>query len=313
MTVRAALAACLLTLAPGGGSRADEGGTPFWTSGQYGSFAAVPASPGWSLQTSVYYYDGEASKRFRRSDAAANMPDTRGPLHLFQPGWAPTWKLLGGQPQLSLSFGYGFNHVHAEQSNSSGVVESDAEDSLWGGTDVQPLVSLAWSRGVANWMAYLTGNIPVGSYDSARLANLGIGHGAIDAGGAFSYFDASTGREASATLGFTYNFENHDTDYQNGVDSHLDWALSQTLRDGWQVGLVGYLYYQLSGDSGKGADLGDFESKVVAIGPKLGRNFQFCSQPWSANLRGYYELWSENRVRGFAIFATLSLPIPLGN
>ena len=35
-------------------------------------------------------------------------------------------------------------------------------------------------------MAYLAGDIPVGSYNPDRLANIGIGHGAIDTGGAIT-------------------------------------------------------------------------------------------------------------------------------
>jgi hypothetical protein len=57
-------------------------------------------------------------------------------------------------------------------------------------------------------MAYMTGYIPVGSYAPNRLANVGIGHGAIDGGGALTYLNAETGTEFSATLGFTGNFEN---------------------------------------------------------------------------------------------------------
>jgi hypothetical protein len=36
--------------------------------------------------------------------------------------------------------------------------------------------------------------------------------------------------------GVTYNWENSDTNYKNGVDSHRDWALSQLLspRTGFQ-------------------------------------------------------------------------------
>jgi hypothetical protein len=33
----------------------------------------------------------------------------------------------------------------------------------------------------------------VGAYQSTRLANLGIGHGAADAGAGYTYFDPSTG------------------------------------------------------------------------------------------------------------------------
>jgi hypothetical protein len=46
------------------------------------------------------------------------------------------------------------------------------------------------------------------AYDSQRLSNFGIGHGAVDAGGGFTYFDPQTGHEFSAVLGFTYVLRN---------------------------------------------------------------------------------------------------------
>jgi hypothetical protein len=45
-----------------------------------------------------------------------------------------------------------------------------------------------------------------GRTDSTRLSNIGIGHGAIDAGGGYTYFNPQTGHEFSGVLGFTYNF-----------------------------------------------------------------------------------------------------------
>jgi hypothetical protein len=50
---------------------ADEGGVPFWLSGQYSSLAAVPPQPGWSMPTQLYYWNGDASgtKNFQRGDA----------------------------------------------------------------------------------------------------------------------------------------------------------------------------------------------------------------------------------------------------
>jgi hypothetical protein len=41
-------------------------------------------------------------------------------------------------------------------------------------------------------MTYLTGDIPVGAYDAKRLANLGLGHGALDGGGGYTYLDPQT-------------------------------------------------------------------------------------------------------------------------
>jgi hypothetical protein len=64
-------------------------------------------------------------------------------------------------------------------------------------------------------MTYIDGDVPVGAYNSTRLANLGIGHGAIDAGGGYTYFDPQAGHEFSAVLGFTYSLTNEHTHSRN--------------------------------------------------------------------------------------------------
>ena len=118
-------------------------------------------------------------------------------------------------------------------------------------------------------MVYLTGNLPVGDYDPDRLANLGLGHGAIDAGYGYTYFDPAAGNEFSVVAGMTYNFENPDTDYRSGVDGHIDFGVSKLLSERVQVGAVGYLYQQLTGDGGEGATLSAFKSRVAGIGPQF--------------------------------------------
>jgi hypothetical protein len=72
------------------------------------------------------------------------------------------------------------------------------------------------------------GDVPVGAYDSTRLSNIGIGHGAIDAGVGYTYLNPQTGHEFSGVLGFTYNFTNQSTQYQNGVDMHFDTSAATT-------------------------------------------------------------------------------------
>ena len=100
-------------------------------------------------------------------------------------------------------------------------------------------------------MGYVTGDIPVGSYDPNRLANLGMGHGAIDAGGAYTYLNSMTGWEVSATAGLTYNFENADTDYTNGIDSHVDVGILRLVNEQFFAGIAGYAYVQLTHDKGQ--------------------------------------------------------------
>jgi hypothetical protein len=95
--------------------------------------------------------------------------------------------------------------------------------------DLIPQFAVRWNAGVNNYMAYITGDIPVGLYSSSNLANIGLGHGAIDGGVGYTYFDEKAGHEFSAVAGLTENFENPSTNYTSGIDFHLDWAAAQFL------------------------------------------------------------------------------------
>jgi hypothetical protein len=171
-------------------------------------------------------------------------------------------------------------------------------DSVWGGSDLYPTAQLFWSKGgVNNFMAYVTGDIPVGSYDPNRLANIGIGHAAIDGGGAYTYLNTKTGTEFSAALGFTGNIMNPSTNYTNGLDSHLDLAASQFLNKQFFVGAVGYVYQQLTPDHGQRTILGSNESRTRGLGPQVGYNFNVAGTTVYTNLRAYWEFDSYRRLQ----------------
>jgi hypothetical protein len=300
--------ACTLTLVSGSTVRADEGGTSFWLPGQYASFAGVSPPPGWSIPTELYYYSGSAPDSSSAAQGAAVASGTRSQSWQLSlsPTYAPATTVLGGQPAIFLSFGVGGNTTQADQGGSA----SPASQTVSGLTDVSPGATLGWTHGTDYWLVYLVGGIPVGSYESQRLANVGIGHAAIDAGGAYTYDDSSkSGLSLSAGVGFTYNFENYSTLYQNGIDSHLGWSAMQSLSANWRLGLAGYVYYQLTGDSGSGDTCGPCKSRVASVGPQVNYNFTVAGQQWSANLRGYYEFWAQNRLEGYAVFATLTIPL----
>jgi hypothetical protein len=42
-----------------------------------------------------------------------------------------------------------------------------------------------------NFMVYSGGGIPVGDYNADRIVNLGRGHGALDNGVGYTYFNSS--------------------------------------------------------------------------------------------------------------------------
>src|SRR5262245_56041551 len=57
--VAAALALTAVVSLPAG-ARADEGGVSFWLPGIFGSLAAVPLQPGWTVNETYYHWQGQA-------------------------------------------------------------------------------------------------------------------------------------------------------------------------------------------------------------------------------------------------------------
>ena len=196
-----------------GSARADEGGLSFPLPGIYGSFAATPAEPGWSWAT-VYYHssvDAGAGQSFPRGGQIDVGLQGRGNLVFFGPTYTLATSALGGQLPLSLLGAAGRNEatVNATLTGPLGrTISGERTEALTAFGDILPQATLRWNDGVNNYMTYVTGDIPVGSYDEDRLANLGIGHAAIDAGAGYTYFNPATGTEASVVAGLTYNFEN---------------------------------------------------------------------------------------------------------
>lgn len=295
------------TVAPG--ASADEGGVSFWLPGQYGSFAAVAPTPGFSLPTQSYCYSGNAggNTTLDRGGSLSLGLDADFCGQFFVPTWTPDITVLGARPSFSLAFFPGWSFTTAEIDRPGR--ERSRSDDLVGFGDLYPTAQLFWNKGVHNWMTYVTGDIPVGSYNPDRLSNLGIGHAAIDVGGAYTYLDTSTGWEFSATAGVTYNFENPKTDYTNGIDFHLDAGMSRFINEKLFVGLVGYAYVQLTPDKGQPLRLGSMESRTFAVGPQIGYNFDFDGVPIYTNLRAYYEFGAKNRTEGGSIFLTVNIPL----
>ena len=292
---------------------ADERGISFWLPGLFGSFASVPGSPGWS-GTAVYYHTSVgagAGAEFQQGGKVVAGLSGQGDLALYGVTYTFAQPVAGGQFALSMYNVAGRNaaSVDATLTGPLGRQISGAQgDSLTAFGDLIPQATLKWNSGVNNFMVYGTGDIPVGSYDPNRLANLGLGHGAIDGGAGYSYLNPANGWEFSATGGLTYNFENTWTNYQSGVDGHLDWGVSRFLTEQMDVGAVGYFYQQLTADSGSGDRIGAFESSVAAIGAQANYLFPIGDKlKGVAGVKIYKELYSQNRPEGWNAWLTFNI------
>jgi hypothetical protein len=308
-------------------ARADEGGVSFWVPGLFGSLAAVPVTPGWSLgavyyQTTVSAFGNAAAAReiqIGRFNPTVNVNlnlslHAQADLLFLAPTYTFATPVLGGQFALSMTGIYGQNNVGLNGSltlGSAGTVLAtrmgSISDSTTGFGDLYPMATLKWHNGTNNWMTYMTGDIPVGAYDPNRLANIGIGHGAIDGGGGYTYLNPATGYEFSGVAGFTYNLKNQDTQYQNGIDFHFDWGASKFLSKQVFVGLVGYVYQQVTDDFGQNPALGGMRSRVLGVGPQIGYLFPVGNMQGYLNLKGYGEFDAANRPSGWNTWVTFSI------
>ena len=110
------------------------------------------------------------------------------------------------------------------------------------------------------------GFAPTGEYSKHDLANTSLNHWAEMTRLAGTYYNPETGFQVTGAAVYSVNWENTATDYETGNILNLEGSITKNFR-ALGVGAVGYAMIQTTGDSGAGAKLGSFESKVYGAGP----------------------------------------------
>jgi len=293
-------------------AKADHGGIGFWLPGTMGSLAAVPGQPGMSYTFQYIHLDAVAGggKAFQNNGRIVAGLHAKADVGVFLPTYTFATPVLGGQLTIGAATVPGNIGVdiNATLTGPRGnTISGSAFDNrvTWG--DLYYIGTLKWNFGVNNFMTYVFGNIPSGTYDSTRLANLSPGFVAVDTGAGYTYLNPKTGQEFTVVGGFSFNGTNTALDYRNGIDFHADLAASQFIGKSVHAGMVGYVYQQVTGDSGTGAKLGAYRGTAIGIGPQIG----FFFPAWEGytgylNLRGYVDIYTENRPINSTFMATLS-------
>ena len=301
---------------------ADAGGVGLWLPGIFGSLAAAPGVPGWSY-ASIYLHlqaNAAGSQNFVTSNGARGTVVTglnaHGDALALGITYISPMPVLGGQAAFSILTAPGNVGVGIDATLTGprgNAISGAVNDNRTTVSDVFYQGTLKWNQGVHNEMVYVTGNIPSGTYDPNRLANLNLGFVGWDAGAGYTNFDPKAGHEFSVVGGFTYSLPNPYLQYQNGIDFHVDWAASQFLSKTFQVGVAGYFYQQITDDTGPGAKLGGFRGRAIGIGPQVGFIFPRLFEGYSGylNIRGYKDLEVENRANTWSTWVTFAVsPAP---
>lgn len=228
--------------------------------------------------------------------------------------WVTPVEIGTGSLAFSFSAPFGYKEVNAGIEIDR-PLRPDISASL--GDDIftfgDPIVSgmVGWHSGNFHWQTGVMVNVPVGDYQNGELANISFNRWGADVFAAATWLEPSTGLDISGAVGVTFNGENPATDYRTGTEFHLEWAISKTFTPQFSAGVIGYYYDQISGDSGAGARLGDFEGRVAAIGATVGYNFELGEHPVATRIKYFHEFAAENRAEGDSVFLTFSVPLSI--
>lgn len=311
---------------------AAENAAGFYLLGAKTAMAGYVPPPGTYVSDLNYYYAGEAGGQaavgivLRRTgaildvDAKLNI-DANAYVNAPIAIWVAPEKVLGGNVGFGVMVPVGYKRVDLgidaintitlpDGTTISGDRHFDFEDDSTKFGDPVLNALIGWHQGNWHWSLNALLNVPIGPWDNDSITNLSFNHWGLDATGAVTWLDPAKGHEISVAAGFTFNWENPDTDYRTGTEFHVEWALIQHLSKTLSIGLAGYHYQQVTGDSGAGAVLGDFEGRVTALGPVLTYAFQLGKIPVSTQLEYMHEFDAENRAEGD--MGMLNITMPLG-
>lgn len=248
-------------------AKAAEGASSHYLPGTAGDILiAQPPKPGWLAGGMLWYEVGNVSRAVLqgRVDLSLDLD-----LFLAIPTATYTFrpKVLGGTYTVGISVPFGYGNLDAQAIFPILGTRHVSDDSFaLSDIFVTPL-QLNWSAGSFSFKFAESVMAPTGKYDTGDLVNLGRNYWSFDTVGAVSWFNAKTGTGVDLVPGIMFNTENNDTNYKTGTEFHLDFAANQFLSEGFALGIRGYYYQQLTGDSGSGAVLGDFKSEAFGVGP----------------------------------------------
>ena len=292
-----------------------EGGIGVYILGSRGPMAGFTPPPGVYFQNDFFHYRAsfDASRSFPSGAPLADTIGGHANVDLLTPFWVTPLEVLGGNLAFAVTIPVGSVRLTADAAfaSSLGLGPGPRTDTTSSVGDIYAHSFIGWHAGDWHWRVGATAVVPSGAYEAGALGNIALNRPAADVFGGVTWLDSKTGLELSAIAGLTYNGENRATHYRTGNELHVDWAVARHFSQTFWLGLVGYHYQQLTGDSGIGAFLGEFKGRVTALGGAVGTTLMLGQTPVAANVRVYREFETQNRFEGTIGYLTVVVPLHL--
>lgn len=280
------------------------------------SIDGVPATPTVITRLNLLNYSGEFDKDVTVPIAglAATEVDVKTQAVGLTTLWRPDFKIAEDWSYamsatitwVSLDVTAKVSSINAPLGSvaATGIQKSESTSGL-GDIILMPLmfnykISPAWNTNFR-----VSFYAPTGGYEVGSLANTGKNFWSVEPTVASIYLDPKNGREFSVFAGIDFNQENKDTQYKSGSQAHIEVTFIQhlPLLGGFAgIGATGYWYQQVTGDSGSGANYGDFKSKTVGAGPVIAYSSKVGGKDIVAELKWLHEFDTERRAEGDTLF-----------
>ncbi len=304
------LVVALVYAALSGAASAEEGGSGHYLPGSMASFPdAVSATESFVIRYNLVYYD--ATVNAQRALPIAGATALGADISTWAQGitffWRPPVE-IGGRWSYAMSATIPFVSLDVSADVITGpglsIARADSVSDI-GDIVLMPLMLNYHVSDDINWNFRIAAYAPTGSYEVGRLANTGKNFWTVEPTIAFMYFGQKNGREFDVFFGVDFNQENPDTDYKSGTQAHVEFTAAQHFpwRGGLAgIGLTGFWYEQVSGDSGAGATFGDFEARDIGAGPVISFITKIGGHDLLSELKWLHEFETKNRPEGDTAF-----------
>ena len=271
--------------------------------------AGVTPLPGFYVTEAVSFYEGSVGGNFDFGERVFNA-GVKANIFLDDVNllFVPQQKVLGGLFGASVTVPAGYVDYKASASGTRGTVTDETSGGGLGDTDFK--FQLGWDSESFSHTAYFLMVVPTGRYSTGFYPIIGLNRPSFDIGWGFTYFDKNSKIQINGAVGFMASVENYATQYQTGDEFHAEWAIGYKFDNGLVLGVVGYDYRQLTGDSGSGAVLGPFEGSVDAVGGGLSYTTKIGETPVVINARDYEQYNWKNFFHGNAAIASVTAVFP---
>jgi len=282
---------------------AEEAGSGHYFPGTTSTLIDLPPTrPGWIFEAINLNYQGDVSAArilpvgglATGGLSASSDAVSIGGFYTFEN------KILGSYYSIGAFAAYVWMDIDANVVSSKVAGWRSDHNDGFGDILLLPAI-MAWKLDCWQLSAIMSVYAPTGQYDAGRLANLGLNHWTFDPTFGAAYTNEKSGFNFATYAGFSFSTENNATNYKNGVVFHLDTSVQQLLPLGpgfLGLGLEAFYREQITGDSGRGAMLGDFEDRTVGLGPVLSYVLPVHDSNLVAEVRWLTQVDAHNMLKG---------------